>query len=172
MTISSTKTRIAVLVLVILGLLGAVGTTLYRIREDGQESARLLGEVDSVAGERATAELIKDIRVDAEAEINYFESLALMDTGIVSVIESIEDAGRLLGLSTKTLSVEKVPESDGSKIQKVTLVVETKGTWSGVFSYLKALESLPQRVSISGIEMSKELDGWHSSITLSLFAFE
>lgn len=170
MTLNNTQSRLVLISLFALALFALLLFGFYRIYLENRETARLL----TLAGEGERREIlneqIKALREKSSAEIAAFETLGLSTETLVPTIESIEAAGRALGLETEITSVERAgPEGAPAQVK---ISVESRGSWRGSFSLLKALESLPQKVVIERALLSKTAAGWRSQIDLSLQSFD
>ncbi len=155
----------AALALLALGLLD-----LRKVRVKNREASSLSALVEEKSEEEAVVQSVKSVRQRAGAEVEAFENLTLTNDTLVPTIELIEKGGRSLGLSVEIASVEKA-EGTTSEPSKVSIVIETKGSWAGTLSFLKAIESLPHRVIVDNTYFSKEGGLWRSSISVSLYSF-
>lgn len=171
MTLKNTKLLISVLAFVAIALSCLVFLGMRKTRIQNEETSLLLISADEIAAESAALQSIRAARVTSKIEIEEFESLVLTDEKLVGAIESIENAGRRLGLSTDTVSVQNEVE-DSSTHNKVNLMVETEGDWEPTMQFLKAVESQPYRVMIDEVHFQKEEGVWLSRIGLSLYIFK
>ncbi|KKW14411.1 MAG: hypothetical protein UY54_C0019G0016 [Parcubacteria group bacterium GW2011_GWA2_50_10b] len=166
-----TKLILAVLSLSAALLLVFMVLDIYNIRAQNEETSRLLNTADQAANQKVLSQSIRSFQNQAKNDIALLDNLILTEGRLVPVIEDIEQAGRSLGLQTKIISVDQ-PDNKGAEVSRqIKLVVETSGSWSGNYSFLKALESLPTRVVIDEARLSKEGSSWQSRITLSLYLF-
>lgn len=139
---------------------------IYNIRAKNKETSRLLNQADEAAEVGVLVQSIRLIQNNAREDLEAFEELALSDSKIVPLIESIEKAGQSLGVKTEIASVEKTDEP-----QQLNLIIETEGSWAGTLSFLKAIESLPHRVMVKSVNVSKDESLWSATIALSLYLF-
>lgn len=167
---ANTTLRLVFLSVLALALLGFLGFGFYRLWMENQETARLTNLFEEAGKKEAANQRALQIRESALAEVTAFEAIALASQNLVPTIESIEDAGRSLGLTTKIASVEE--GEAGSSNQAVKIVVESSGSWRGNFTLLKALESLPQRIKIESASLSKSESSWRSRIELTLLSLD
>jgi hypothetical protein len=152
-------------------MLGVLAYQLYDLRKENAEIFRLSGLSQEIEKEEILAESIEELQEEAGEEITAFEILTASQETLVPTIESIESAGRSLGLETEITSVKR-SETPGVSVQTIEIVVESLGSWRGNFSLLKILESLPHRVNIESAQLSKIETGWRSRVALSLQSFD
>ncbi len=164
------KLTTLILTLITIGLILLTLFNIYKIRKQNEETSLLLTQVEEMAGESASAQAIRSSRNKASEEIERFESIALTEDKLVSTLESIESIGKALSLTTDIVSVEKEEVTSGNHY-KVSLLVETEGEWSSSLQFLKALESIPNRVLVDEVHFEKEEDVWTSRIGISLYIF-
>ena len=86
---------------------------------------------------------------------------------------------RALGLDTSIVSVSKIEDKKSVEPDIIRIVMETRGSWVQTFSFLSAIESLPHRVMIeelglSRVEASPAGNGasWRLRTVLSLYSFD
>jgi hypothetical protein len=171
MTGINTHFRLALLSILALLLMGTLSFAFYKLRAENLETARLLGVLQESEKKEETARKVRELQESASADIAAFEALALSPETLVPTIESIEDAGRALGLATEIVSVTREGEA-GAGTQTVKIVVESTGSWRGNFLFLKALENLPQRAKIESTHFSKAESLWRSRMELTLLSFD
>ncbi|OHA92438.1 MAG: hypothetical protein A2665_00390 [Candidatus Zambryskibacteria bacterium RIFCSPHIGHO2_01_FULL_46_30] len=164
---------ISVVLLVVL-VLGA-----YNIQSKNQKILKLLDLADKVAESRALAQSIRVLQNNAAEDLVIFDSLTLSDDKLVPLIENIEGMSRALGLDTSIVSVSKIEDKKSVEPDIIRIVMETRGSWVQTFSFLSAIESLPHRVMIeelglSRVEASPAGNGasWRLRIVLSLYSFD
>src|SRR3989338_8481444 len=127
----------------------------YHIRSKNAETLRLVELANAKESEEILAKSIKEIQNNSRAELSAFEQIVLSDSEIVPIIENIEKAGRALGLITEITSVEKINDADPALPQRIRIIVESDGSWRGIFALLKAIESLPNRVLLEETTLAK-----------------
>jgi Tfp pilus assembly protein PilO len=168
----NSKTSLILLTLLTALLASFFVLEFYRVKSENEETSRLLSEVNQAADQREATQSIRLLKKTAAQDVSAFEALTLSPSRLVEVIESIEEAGRSLSLETTIASVDK-PEANGSTTpQSIDIVVETSGSWAGTNRFLKAIESLPTRVTIQEARLSKQGSAWDSQIKLSFYSFE
>lgn len=172
MIFRNSKLPLTILSLVSASLLVVFTLGIYNIRVENKETRELLDLADHVAEVRILAQSIRMVQNDAEQDLEAFDDLVLSGDKLVSLIESIEGAGRALGLDTNILSVGKIEDKKSVEPDVVRIVMETQGPWASTLSFLRAIESLPHRVMIEESSLSKEEVGWRSRIVLSLYSFD
>lgn len=166
-----TIVKTVLLSLAALSLIVLLGFDLYSIRSKNKEASRLLNLTEESSKGEVASQSIRIQREASKEEIEAFEAIALSEAGLVSVIESLESAGRTLGLVTEIISVTQEGEVPAGEPQKIRIVVEGIGGWGGAYSLLKAVESLPQRVIIEEASLTKDGTAWKSRIDFSLHSF-
>jgi Tfp pilus assembly protein PilO len=167
------NTKLALIIFSFLALVLAISLSfdIYNIRAENKETSNLLNVADQVAEERVLIQSIKVAQNNAKEDITALNNLVLTTDKLVPTIESIEEAGRALGLEVEIISVAQIANTRAGQPQKINLVIEADGSWSGAISFLYALESLPHRVIIDETNFTKREDGWHARITLALYSF-
>jgi hypothetical protein len=135
-----------------------------------------ISELTNLADQHTEIEALdQSIRIQQSSisgELVIFDRLVLSDNNLVSLIESIENVGKALALDAHIVSVVgKKQDVKSTEPEKVTIVVEARGMWAPVFSFLHALESLPYRVMVSDTSLVKEGESWHLRITLLFYLF-
>ncbi len=171
MTLNNSKARLYILSAVALALLALLVVDVRKMNSENVETARLV----SLSGESETkanaAQTVRSLQASASEEIKAFENLTLTNERLVPLIESVESVGRALGLDLEIVSVEKKQEGEGTGPQRIRMVIEASGTWSGTFSLVKAIETLPHRVMLENVSLVKEDSGWSAMVSLSLYSF-
>ena len=167
----SSKVLLLILSLVALLLLAFLSLDVYNIRLKNKETSRLLNQVEQATMERTLFQAVRTLQETGTVEIEAFNNLILTDERLVPTFESIEKAGRALGLKTAITSVDKVDGANGGGPQQINLSIETEGTWAGSLAFLHAVESLPHRVIMNDVDFSKRGELWLSRINISLYSF-
>ena len=164
---------ISVVLLVVL-VLGA-----YNIQSKNQKVLKLLALADEAAESRTLAQSIRVLQNNAAEDLMAFDNLTLSDDKLVPLIENIEGMSRALGLDTSIVSVSKIEDKKSVEPDIIRIVMETRGSWAQTLSFLSAIESLPHRVMIeelglSRVEASPAGNGasWRLRIVLSLYSFD
>lgn len=171
MLLLNTKSRLILLSLFSLVLLALLIWAVLKVRSENQETSRLSGLAEKSVREEVTLESIRALRESSEVEIEAFEKLMLTDSRLVSVIESLESVSRSLSLDTEVVSVAKEGEVAPNEAQKIKIVIESEGSWRSLFSLMKAIESLPQRVMLEEESLTKTGSLWQGRVILSLYSF-
>lgn len=171
MTFNHSKMLLAILSLISVILLAALILGAYNIRVKNKEASELLNLADYDAEARILAQSIRMMQNRAAEDIAAFDSVILSNDKLVPLIESIEGAGRTLGLDISIVSVGKIVDKKFVEPDIIRIVMETQGPWSKTFSFLRVIESLPHRVMIEESSLSKVEVGWYSRIVLSLYSF-
>lgn len=155
------------LVLLMLGVWGV-----HIIRTKNENTSILLSEVNQVADNELRTKSIEQVRESASAEIALFEQSVLTDVGIASAIEKIETAGRLLNVSTDIVSVDKASTDANKNPQELDVVLESIGSWSNNFHFLRAIETLPYKTSLKNVSLTKFGSSWRLNMTVTLYSFK
>jgi len=172
MSHNESKIRLVVSAFIAVGLLTLLFFYTKSISGENAETAKLITSSGQMEEAERAAQLVRSIRASSGADIASFESLVLTSERLVPFIESIESAGRALGVDLEIASVDKKDEGEGSALERIRMVVKASGSWSGTYSLLKAIESLPYRVMIENVSLTKNDSAWEEAITLSLNAFK
>lgn len=171
MTPNNSKVRFSILSIIALALLVLLVVDVWKMNKENAETARLMALSAEVEAKANTAQTIHSLQTSASEEVRAFENLTLTNERLVPLIESVESVGRALGLDLEITSVEKKQEGEDAGPQRIRMVVEASGTWSGVFSLVKAVEALPHRVMLENVTLTKGEDDWNTMISLSLYSF-
>lgn len=147
--------------IITLVLAALLGLSWYQIKDQNREAAELMLEVNRRAAESELLQKVKILRNTAKSDLESFDKLALDKESIVPMIERFESAGRSLNLDTKISIAEEV---EGG----IRLSLESEGDWRGIFSNLKAIESMPYRVVFEKVNLSKSGANWRLFVTIFL----
>lgn len=172
MIFRNSKLLLTIFSLVSLALLAVLILSVYSIRIKNRETSELLNLIDNAAEMEMLTRSIKAIQYDAREDIKAFGDFVLSSDKLVPLIESIEGAGRTLGLDTKIISVGKIEDKKLIESDMIRIVMETQGPWAPTLSFLRAVESLPNRVMIEESSFSRGETVWRSKIVLSLYSFD
>lgn len=171
MMFKNSKPLLFILSLVSLTLLAVLVMGTYSIQLKNKEASELLNLADSDAETRILAQSILTVQSSAAEDLAAFDGFVLSDNNLVPLIESIEGVGRVLGLDTNIISVGKTEDKKSAELGMIRMVMETQGSWAQTLSFLRAIESLPNRVVIDELGFSKAEVGWRLRIVLSLYSF-
>ncbi|MFZ2763797.1 MAG: hypothetical protein WAX80_02045 [Minisyncoccia bacterium] len=169
---SHSKSLLVILSLMSVVLLTVLVLGVYDIKLKNKETSELLNLADNAAELEILVQSIRAIQSEAGKDLATFDSLVLSESKLVPLIESIEGVGRAVGLDVEIVSVGENEDPGASFAQIVRIVVETRGSWASSLSFLRAVESLPNRVIVDETTLSKQEDGWNSRIVLSLYSFD
>ena len=171
MTFKNSKLVLTVLVsiTIILAVILAIG--IYSIHANNNETSRFLALSSDADEAKIRAQATRLLRRDAVEDLEAFEKLILSEDGIVSLIEMIEEAGQVLNLDMEVVSVNKVDKEDADNPKLVEVVVEGRGSWAETYTFLAAIESLPQRVNFEESNLSKVGGAWNLRVILSINYF-
>ena len=169
MMLSNSKLRTYTIFLADMILIAVFVWALLSIKIQNAETKTLLQATENAGKEERLALNVRHLKATAGTEIEAFEERMLMEENVVSIIESIESAGKDLGVALEILSVDKV---EGEKPQKLNISLEAKGSWDSIFSFIRSVESLPQRVSVENIDLHKEGSGWRIQLSFTLLTFD
>ncbi|PIQ66541.1 MAG: hypothetical protein COV96_00830 [Candidatus Zambryskibacteria bacterium CG11_big_fil_rev_8_21_14_0_20_42_18] len=171
MIFKNSKVIIGFFSLAFLILLAVIVFGISDIRSKNQETSILLNEARQVTEAGGLTQSIKTIQANSREEITALDELVFTNDKLVSLIESIEEKGKVLKLNTKIASVER-KESATSDPDLIRMVVEAGGSWSATSAFLHALESLPYRVMIEESILSQAEDSWRLRIVFSIHSFD
>ena len=171
MIFNNSKLSLIILALASLILLAILTLGVYDIQAKNRKASELLNLANQAAEARTLARSIRMMQDSAAEDLTTFDNLTLSDDKLVPLIEEIEWAGRALGLDTSIVSVGKIEDKKSIEPDIIRIVMETQGSWTPTFSFLRAIESLPHRVTIEESSLSKTEFGWRSKIVLSLYSF-
>lgn len=110
-------------------------------------SQELLTKTDKQEYLLTTERLIENISSD----LKKVDSYIVARDGDVGFIEELESLARENGLtiSIDSLSVEDSKDLEASGVTTLKIRAKTKGRWSGTYTLLSQLESLPYRISVN-----------------------
>ena len=165
-------TKIVSISLTVILLLGLNGWGIYHIRTLTQKSSELLNSANQVAQENSEAKTIRTLKESVGGEGAALQVVALTESGVVRVIESVESVGRALGLETEIISVDKSAEKTTAPLQKIRLSLNSVGSWGNNFSFLNAVENLPHKIVIERAAFSKNEPDWRLQLTMVISTFE
>ena len=79
------------------------------------------------------------------------------NSGDVQFIENLESVARNSGLSIDidSLLLENDPKATQTTITVLRIKVKTKGSWSNTYKFISELESLPYKIKINSVLLSK-----------------
>ena len=166
------KFLLVLLLLVALALLAALALGIYSIQAQNKKTSELLQLADQAVEVSILAQSIRIAKNNAVDDLEVFDRITLSNDTLVPLIEKIEETGQTLGLETKIISVSKIEDKKSIEPDIVRIVIEAQGAWGGAFTFLHAIESLPNRVMIDESILSKVGDGWRLRITLVLYSFD
>ncbi len=170
---TNTKFSLILMAFVTLILMGILGFGLWQIKTKNNQASELLHEAEHLAEVDVLTQFIQTVQAEAGQSLRTFDSLTLSSAKLVSFIESIEGVGKELGLEVKIVSVDRVEVKDSPEPPTFKIAIDTSGSWQGNFSYLAAIESLPTRVMVESINLSKaEEKGWQSRIVVLVHSFD
>ncbi|MDO8589927.1 MAG: hypothetical protein Q7R69_01485 [bacterium] len=171
MILKNSKPLLIILSLISISLLAVLVLGAYRIQLKNKEASELLNLADRAAEARTLAQSIRTVQSSAAEELAAFDSFTLSDSKLVPLIESVEGVGKALGLNTDIVSVGKIEDKKAVEPAMIRIVMETQGSWAQNLSFLRAIESLPNRVVIDELGLSKAEVGWRLRMVLSLYSF-
>lgn len=140
---------------------------IYHIRSENKETSRILLEAEKAANEESLAQSVRSFQNTASSELLELDTIAVSDKNLILALEKIESISNRLGLSSEIKAVDELEEGE----PRVRITLESTGSWSGIYSLLRAIESLPYRVMLEKSTLSDGELGWQSTITLSLYLF-
>lgn len=178
MILNKSKLQLTTLLLLSIVFLAALILEIYNIQLKNRETSEFFNLVDHDAKVATLTQSIRMIQTNAAEDIAAFDNLTLSDNNLVSLIENIEATGRAFGLVTNIASVEKIEDKKSVEPDLIRLAIETQGSWASTLSFLHAIESLPHRIMINELNLSRDEVGpakdgasWHLKIILSLYSF-
>lgn len=84
------------------------------------------------------------------------KTFIVTESTVVDVIETLESLGARTGVS---VNISSLSSDETGVLGRVRGRVETRGTWSAVLTYMRAVESLPYKISISNISLRRDPSG-------------
>lgn len=171
MIFNNSRLLLLALSLILVALFAVLAFGIYSIRVKDRKTSELLNLADHNAEVGKLARSVRTIQSNAAEDIRAFDSLVLNSDKLVPLIENLEETGRVLGLSTNILSVEKTEDKESPEPDIIRIIIEAQGSWAKTIFFLRAIESLPYRTMIEGSNLSKVEIGWRSKIILSLHSF-
>lgn len=173
MTKKSSKPILILLLIIFAALIAVLVFGILDIRTKNTEISRIVNEADQAAENERLIQSIKELQSEAAENLEAFGEAVFMDDKLVPLIETIEGLGRSLGLETRIASVSEVEDKKSAEPKIIKITIEaTDGSWSSVFSFLRAIENLPHRVMVEDAGLSKEGDDWRLRLAISLYSFK
>lgn len=172
MIFNNSKSALIFLSITVLVLALGTAFAVHRIYSENKESSELLNEASEIEKNEILSQSLRTIENSNREDFEALDKITLTDEDLVSLIETIEDAGSALRLKTSIGSVDKVGEGSEGEHQKIRISVESSGSWTGNFSFLKAIENLPYRVMFESVSFDKLEGAWESNIVFSLYSFK
>ena len=171
---NNSKLLIIVLTLIVLGLVGALGVEVHGVWRNNHTTAALLDEANATTEADVLAQSIKTMQSNSALELAEFDDFVITDAKLVGLIEKVEEAGQAFNLTTNIVSVDKIEDKKAKPNDPriIRLTVETDGSWSGTMLFLRALESLPHRITMEEVNTTKQETGWHMKVVISLNSFD
>lgn len=172
MTKNSTKLSLVFASAILVVLLALLVFGVWSMRDKNRDAYELTHLVEDASAAEALLQHVRSIRNSSAEDIAILEALILRESGLVALMENIQGTGRALGLETDIVSVSETETSGESDLVQIRIAIETRGSWAGNLSFLRALESLPHRVMMEDTSIRKEDEtGWVSHIVLLLYVF-
>lgn len=172
MTSNNSKLFLTILSLLSIVLLVVLILDTYNIRIQNRETSELFNSADRAAETRTLVQSTRLLQSNAAEDLATFDRMTLSGDKLVPLIESIEGAGRALGLKVNIVSVGSMENVKSEGLNTIRIVLNVQGSWASTLSFLRAIESLPHRVMIEESSFSKEDIGWRSRIILALYSFD
>jgi len=171
MILKNSKPFLFIVLSISIGLLVILIMEIYSIKIKDQEASELINLANQDTKVEILAKSIRTIQNNATDDIATFDALTLSNEKLVPFIESLEGAGQIFGLETDVVSVEKLGGKKVVEPDIIRIVMETRGAWAPTFSFIRAVGSLPHRVMIDEINLSKDENYWRLKIVLSFYSF-
>jgi hypothetical protein len=168
----NSRTLLIVSSIIVLSLCGLLSFNIYRVYSQNRATSLLLEEANQNATEDNLVSSVKKLKMGAAEEIEAFEKLVFTSDKIIEAIEELEFLGRSLNVKvevTHVEEVEKIPETEGKGLR---VALNADGSWSGLFTWLKALESLPYRVMFDQVNFTKTELGWRVTVVMFIPTFD
>lgn len=172
MIFRNSKSIPIILALISVACLAVLVWEFYNIWLQNKNASELISLADHDAQMERLSQSIRVMQSSAAEDLQMFNNLVLSDDKLVTFIENIEDTGKTFDLDTNIVSVEKIEDKKAVEPNIIRIVMETKGAWSSSVSFLRAIESLPYRVNIDELNLSKNENNWHSKLVLSFYSFD
>lgn len=186
MMFQNSKTTLTVLSLAALFLGAVLSFAIYHIQKESRQAQELLTNAAQTEKREIAVKAIRTVQNTASIDLEAFDKIALTDSTLVLAIENIESTARALKLDVEINSVEKVggtgsggdgasgaePEVlPGTKPQMIRIAMDSSGSWSNSFLFLRTIENLPYRVVFESVSVEKRGTDWESKIIISLYIF-
>jgi hypothetical protein len=168
----NSRTLLITTSVIVLSLLGLLSFNIYRVYSQNRATAQFLEEANQKAIEDNLISSVRKLKAGAAPDIEAFETLVFTSDKIIEAIEKLELLGRSLTVEveiTHVEEVEKLPDTDGKGLR---VALNAQGSWAGLFTWLKALESLPYRVMFDQVNFSKQEGGWRVTAVMFIPTFD
>jgi hypothetical protein len=157
-TKKSFKITLVVLGIIVLGFLGIYYFVYRDIKTKNEHISSLTQQLDFQSGRQeyllSTQRMIQNLNSDME-KIN--NSIIGTD-GDVTFIEDLENRAKNNGLEIEieSLAVEEDKAFSASGVTTLKLKAKTKGNWSGTYTFLSTLESLPFKIKVNNFALKND----------------
>lgn len=129
------------------------------------EAATTAQNTDQQAQRFAYQQRISALAADTQPQRAQLESLANHD--IVSIVTTLENAGKALGVTVKVNNAQAVGSGeelpDGSVLRPIEFVLEARGSFTALMRALEVYEHLPLISSLTQVELGRTDTGSASS---------
>jgi Tfp pilus assembly protein PilO len=160
--LSRTKQVFAGLIILNVLLVGGFAGLYYFLDNRAQAANRLSAKVERVSNQKQREKALQNL-VDQTAETrseldDYFIG-ANASAEFITLIESIADDTRV-DLQIGNVSIDSADTVDNSQkltnpTELLTMEVQASGSWNRVVHFVRAIELLPQKTSISNVSFSQ-----------------
>lgn len=134
------------------------------------EGKHLVAERDLSAQKQDSLALLYSESADDRSKI---KKLFVPEDSTVSFIESIEALGQSSGAEIELSGIEAQPPAEGSRVGRIRVRVEARGSWAAAVKTIMLAESLPYGVSLSDVRIdasqassAKDASRWRTTFTI------
>jgi Tfp pilus assembly protein PilO len=173
-----TNTRPLLMLFIILALIGA-GLWYFlfsSIRSHVEAAANFNSETQDKLAAANRDESLKAFLADSTSTIALLSQSIVSSDGTVSFIDNVEGLARGmdLGIAVSSVSTSGISASS-TALQDLDLSLSVQGSWSACYQFLSALETLPNDISITSVNLSQstfaaggvKTGSWNETIALS-----
>jgi hypothetical protein len=146
----------------IISVVGLVlyGVALYFNYHESLKNSNLIRDVEAQADKNDKADTIRRIVLETVDSRSKIDSFFLPKNGVVDFLDKIENMAKAKKLTYKIHSINE-EDFDGKTLvgpdylSIIRITLQVNGSWNNIYNYLLLMESVPYRVDVVGIRITK-----------------
>ena len=157
----------AVLAVIILLVIAAISFLIYDIVQTKDQIVQVRASYEQNLKEIAVLEELRAQSEKAERQLEIYKGILPDDLGDVYILQEEQIAiCENFGLEVLNVEVTQVP----AQTQETTFVINLKGTFENIHSYMSYMSTLEQIHRFDSITMTKSSDTYEATITLAVLS--